>query len=83
MPFYFNLLYNAMVNYLYAARLAKLAIAETTKAIIARTKTICAADIAVPAIPPNPSAAAMSATIRNVIAQPSMETSFSFVLSFV
>jgi hypothetical protein len=45
---------------------------EMAKAINATTKTICAAAIAVPAMPPNPSAAARMATIRNVTAHPNI-----------
>jgi hypothetical protein len=39
------------------------------------TKRICAIDTALPAIPPKPSAAAMIAMMKKVIAQPSMTMS--------
>lgn len=49
---------------------------ETRKRTRNTTNRICAIDDAVPATPLNPRAAAISATIRNVSAQPSMAFSF-------
>ena len=46
--------------------------AEITKRMIATKKMILAISTANPAIPPNPSTAAIRATIRKVKAQPSL-----------
>lgn len=50
--------------------------AEMAKRIIATKNTIFAASTATPAIPPKPSKAAISATIKNVTAQPNMAGPF-------
>src|SRR5215831_5303042 len=47
--------------------------ADIAKRTMATKKTIFASSIAVPAMPPKPKAAAISATIKKVIAQPNIK----------